>query len=608
MNRSNCILRYIQMNSYSPNIQNVSPGRFLGKITLLLLASVAVPLFLWFFLLGFLGIADYSILLEIGVNPLLYASMALICGTGILLIKKPVDIIGETISSGCVKSDNLSDMRRHLSFMRVTSFALVLVHSMVTPFAAVITVCDDFQRIILAQVMGFFSIWLCSLPFTTQLIQDMEVWAAVVPVRDRAEFGLKNRVLIIVLIPVVCVGSMVVFSVYSLIQFNSMSSVEVVVRILILAPVGTGIIYFCVASFLNKIVGQLQDTTSTSLAIMRGNLLLELEPERRDEIGIMVSSIRGLQANLREIIEDVTVAINNLSEDIMNIASTVSGFSDETHAQAGSVETISSTAEEIAAESSRIHHLAEMQVQSTSELNRDTEKLFEMVTATEETMSGAMKLKDKLNSYIEEITGSIEGSLERMTAAVSSSDTAVESLSMIDDIADKVRLLSLNAAIEAARSGEAGRGFAVVADEIGKLSVTTGENTRGIEGQLIKHNEEIHQAMEQLKLTRETAASFFKSLMEMGNYVDNVGRLAKEDKSLNREVKGRAEKFYDDSEIIKNATVEQKAALDDVNSSISAVMESTQNIAMGADDILRRLDDLTGRTERLKKKISFFKV
>ncbi|HEY3400226.1 MAG TPA: methyl-accepting chemotaxis protein [Geothrix sp.] len=81
---------------------------------------------------------------------------------------------------------------------------------------------------------------------------------------------------------------------------------------------------------------------------------------------------------------------------------------------------------------------------------------------------------------------------------------------VIEEIADRTGLLSLNAAIEAAHAGAAGRGFAVVAEEVRKLADRTSRQTQEIGGLLEAIRKDLdpaREAMDQsLALASETRA------------------------------------------------------------------------------------------------------
>lgn len=95
-----------------------------------------------------------------------------------------------------------------------------------------------------------------------------------------------------------------------------------------------------------------------------------------------------------------------------------------------------------------------------------------------------------------------------------------EVLNFIKNIAAQTNLLGLNAAIEAARSGEHGRGFGVVADEIRKLSGQSAEAVKEI-GDFLK-------AME-------------KAIVEINKAIENSGAISQQQAAATEEVSATVE-------------------------------------------------------------------
>jgi len=196
-------------------------------------------------------------------------------------------------------------------------------------------------------------------------------------------------------------------------------------------------------------------------------------PARR--LGYMVLGLGALVAVLataigvlvaRGIALPIMHGTTTLAESITEISATASQLAANASETTTSITEITTTVEEVRQTSQVASDKAEVMAEGSSEVSRITDVGAQ---ATQDAVSGMTRIKEEMAYVAESIV-----KLSEQTQSIG------EIIEAVDDLSDQSNLLSVNAAIEAAKAGEYGKGFSVVAQEVKNLADQSKQSTEQV--------------------------------------------------------------------------------------------------------------------------------
>ncbi|MDH4199100.1 MAG: methyl-accepting chemotaxis protein [Spirochaetia bacterium] len=232
----------------------------------------------------------------------------------------------------------------------------------------------------------------------------------------------------------------------------------------------------------------------------------------------------------------------------------------------------------------------EMVKQVSSNLVEVTDLLLSLTTK-------ATKYETKIHETTSEANKGV-GNVRQTLFAVSEVKLSTDKIDnmniIIQQIADKVNMLSLNASIEAARAGEYGRGFAVVAQEISKLAEQTSTSAQNIAELVAEEIEKVDISSELVNSLAQSFLSIADNMTDIEEFISEISVGARDSSEKSQEGKKIAIDLQSLASNISELTVKQLDTKDIIMNEMKEINKKAQVLENSAD----RLESLSREIKR----------
>lgn len=286
--------------------------------------------------------------------------------------------------------------------------------------------------------------------------------------------------------------------------------------------------------------------------ISEGELNHRLKVSGNDEISDLLRSLSVMDGQLTKIVASVRDNAANVARATQDISAGNDSLSQRTQEQAASLEETASSMEEMAATTKQNAEVA-------LEVNQITDTLC----------------KEAARGHV--VAGTAVVAMEHIAQA---SRNVSEMAVLVDDIAFQTNLLSLNAAIEAARAKEHGRGFAVVATEVRNLAQRSASAAKDIKSIL---------------------ADCLEKVSEGTHLVGETGLALDGIKGATLRVTGLVAQ-------VARASEEQSVGIEQVNNAVTLLDQVTQENAALVEEASAAARHTMEMASALTQQVAFFKL
>ncbi len=311
-----------------------------------------------------------------------------------------------------------------------------------------------------------------------------------------------------------------------------------------------------------------------------GNFDIKLVADRTDEIGRLVSAINVTVDNLR----GMFVGVRSMG---VKIAANSLRMSRQIDTSALHAEEQSQIANDIFASSKEA-------TAAHGEISNNTQRICASTSNNLETARVSFKELMDVNGHMTSMTEKIGSYTETINQMDSESQEIKKIVTLIKSIATQTSLLSLNAAIEAARAGQAGKGFAIVADEVKKLA------------------EEVNIASENIADKINTMLTHIETSIQESKEVSHFAQVtktavSKSSKSFQTMIRD-FESNDDQLQGITASVEELSAANDEIHGKVTTINEVSQEVSRLMADGQNLSETLYEITESLLENNARFKT